>query len=325
VIIGITGGSGAGQTAIAGLLAARLGCPHIDADKVYHGLLTENKSLRADLAAEFGTAERAELAPIVFGNAEKLARLTEITLPYTTAAIRAAVPSTGGAVLDVPLLFESGLAEACDITVAVLAQQGARILRLAERGLPREAARARIEAQPSDSFYAKAASIVVHNNGNLQAAADTLFQQLTRRVAVFGGTFDPPHAGHLDIIRRAAALFSRVYVCVLINPDKSPTLSAAERVAQLKELAADVENAKVSYFDGLLVEFAKQKNAGYTLRGIRGADDEAYERDMYQQNLKIAAEHGHQLETIYFPAAPHLVCHSSTRARKENVNGGEGA
>lgn len=163
MIIGVTGGSGAGKSALASLL----GHETIDADRVYHKIFEENGDLKNELINRFGTCGRKELADIVFAGKEKLDELNSITFKYVLSAIEEMIVLAGGdMVIDAPLLFESGLDEKCDFTVAVLAESELRIKRIMARDhLSREKAEMRINAQKPDEFYIKRADHVVCNNG----------------------------------------------------------------------------------------------------------------------------------------------------------------
>src|SRR5688572_10886092 len=87
------------------------------------------------------------------------------------------------------------------------------------------------------------------------------------RLAVFPGSFDPLTNGHVDIILRSAHLFERVIVAVLVNADKKPLFSADERVAIIRDVFREYANVEVDSFDGLLVEYAKQRRASAIVRG----------------------------------------------------------
>ena len=87
--------------------------------------------------------------------------------------------------------------------------------------------------------------------------------------AVYPGSFDPVTLGHLDIIRRSAAMFDHVIIGVLNNTSKTPLFSLEERVNMLKDTVANLENVSVEAFNGLLVDFVKQKNTNVIIRGLR--------------------------------------------------------
>jgi pantetheine-phosphate adenylyltransferase len=111
-------------------------------------------------------------------------------------------------------------------------------------------------------------------------------------VAVYPGSFDPVTNGHLDIIRRAAAVFDSVVVAVLANPRKSPLLSSDDRVAAIREAleAAALDGGRVSVeaFDGLTVEFCRARGAGFLVRGLRAISDFEAEMQLAHNNRKLA-------------------------------------
>jgi pantetheine-phosphate adenylyltransferase len=111
-------------------------------------------------------------------------------------------------------------------------------------------------------------------------------------VAVYPGSFDPVTNGHLDIIRRAAAVFDSLVVAVLANPRKSPLLSSDDRVAAIREAleAAALDGGRVSVeaFDGLTVEFCRARGAGFLVRGLRAISDFEAEMQLAHNNRKLA-------------------------------------
>ena len=182
MIIGVTGGSGTGKSS----LAALLGYEVIDADRVYHELLAENKDLKAELIGCFGTCERKEMASIVFSDKSKLEELNSITFKYILAAIESRIPQKGDVVIDASVLFELGLGEKCDFTIAVLARNDLRINRIMERdGISREKAEMRVNAQKPDEYFIKSADHVVHNNGeDMAKTARKLKDMISEQIAV---------------------------------------------------------------------------------------------------------------------------------------------
>ena len=102
--------------------------------------------------------------------------------------------------------------------------------------------------------------------------------------------------GHLDLIERARTLFERLIVAVLQNPEKNDTLfPVSERVEMLETVTRDLPNVEVETFDGLLVDFARKKNAGVILRGIRAVSDYEYELQMALMNRELSPG----LETVF--------------------------
>ncbi|NQD52390.1 pantetheine-phosphate adenylyltransferase, partial [Bacillus altitudinis] len=91
------------------------------------------------------------------------------------------------------------------------------------------------------------------------------------------GSFDPVTLGHLDIIKRGAKIFDEVYVCVLNNSSKKPLFTVEERCKLIRQATKELPNIKVESFHGLLVDYAKQKEAKVILRGLRAVTDFEYE------------------------------------------------
>ncbi len=118
-------------------------------------------------------------------------------------------------------------------------------------------------------------------------------------VAIYPGSFDPVTNGHLDLIGRGAKIFDRLVVGVLRNLDKDPLFSANERVAMLHEVTREWPNVEVDVFDGLLMDYARQKNARVILRGIRAVSDYEYELQMALMNRKLEP----QIETVFMMPA----------------------
>ena len=117
---------------------------------------------------------------------------------------------------------------------------------------------------------------------------------------LYAGTFDPPTYGHLDVVRRAAALFDKVIVGVSVNPRKTPLFSTDERVAMLRESCRDLANVEVQVVPGLVVEFARQVGAHVIVRGLRAVSDFESELQMASTNRALASE----VETVFFTPAP---------------------
>lgn len=110
------------------------------------------------------------------------------------------------------------------------------------------------------------------------------------RIAIYPGTFDPITNGHLDIIERAAQLFDRVIVTVAVNSSKTPMFTTEERTELIEAILKQKrwKNVTVERFNGLLVDFAKRKNAAAIIRGLRAISDFEYEFQMALMNRKQA-------------------------------------
>jgi len=118
--------------------------------------------------------------------------------------------------------------------------------------------------------------------------------------ALYAGTFDPVTYGHLDVVRRAAALFDKVIVGVSVNPRKAPLFSQEERVEMLRETCKQFRNVEVAVVPGLVVDFARQAGAGVIVRGLRAVSDFEFELQMASTNRAMAPE----VETVFFTPAP---------------------
>jgi pantetheine-phosphate adenylyltransferase len=109
---------------------------------------------------------------------------------------------------------------------------------------------------------------------------------MTERIAIYPGTFDPITNGHLSIVKRALKIFDKLIVAILINPKKVSLFSREERIDMIKE-AVKNPNVEVESFDGMLVDYAVQKNANVILRGLRALSDFEYEFQMALMNRKL--------------------------------------
>ena len=113
--------------------------------------------------------------------------------------------------------------------------------------------------------------------------------------AIYPGSFDPVTLGHLDIIKRSAALVDHLIVGVLNNSTKTPLFSVDERVNMLKEVTKDIPNVEILSFSGLLVDFAREHNVQAIIRGLRAVTDFEYELAMSQTNRVAAPD----IDTMY--------------------------
>lgn len=142
---------------------------------------------------------------------------------------------------------------------------------------------------------------------------------MKHKLALVTGSFDPITNGHVDIARRAAALFDRVIVLVAQNVDKQYMFSAEERVEIAKAALADVPNITVETCDGYVADFAKAHGADAFVRGIRDDADVAYEQTMADTNFSLCG-----LDTVLLFAKPEYHTVSSTAVRR-CLTAGEGA
>lgn len=110
------------------------------------------------------------------------------------------------------------------------------------------------------------------------------------RTALYPGTFDPLTYGHMDIIERASAMFDRVIVTVAKNPKKSPLFTAEERVMMIRESIKPWTNVTCESFDGLIVDFARSRQALVLIRGLRVLSDFENELQMAHVNRRLAQD-----------------------------------
>jgi pantetheine-phosphate adenylyltransferase len=136
--------------------------------------------------------------------------------------------------------------------------------------------------------------------------------------AVYPGTFDPVTNGHLDVIERAAKIFDELIVAVTTNPAKTPWFTLEERVEMLKECCSHLPNVTVEAFDGLLVNFVRQKGAKVVIKGLRAVTDFDYEFQMAAINRKLAPE----IETLFLMTSlPYAYLSSSAVKEVASLNG----
>ena len=114
-------------------------------------------------------------------------------------------------------------------------------------------------------------------------------------IAVFPGTFDPITNGHKDLILRASKLFPKVIVAIAANKHKDPLFSLEKRVELVKKVLKDIKNIEICGFDSLLVDFAKENNANYIIRGLRVISDFEYEFQLANMNRCLDPE----IETVF--------------------------
>jgi pantetheine-phosphate adenylyltransferase len=142
--------------------------------------------------------------------------------------------------------------------------------------------------------------------------------RLDNRVAVYPGTFDPIHNGHLDVIQRGSKVFDRLIVAVGINPEKNPVFSPEERVELVKRVVKKFPNVSVQSFNALAVTFVRTVGAGVMLRGLRTTSDMENEFAMSLMNLSLDPE----IETVFLMANESYSHLSSTLLRQIAQHGG---
>jgi pantetheine-phosphate adenylyltransferase len=137
--------------------------------------------------------------------------------------------------------------------------------------------------------------------------------------AVYPGTFDPLTRGHEDLVRRASRLFDEVVLAVADSRAKRPFFTLEERIAAAREVLADVPNASVVGFSGLLTDFVREQGARVVLRGLRAVSDFEYEFQLAGMNRALHPD----LETVFLtPGEQHMFI-SATLVREIALLGGD--
>jgi pantetheine-phosphate adenylyltransferase len=138
-------------------------------------------------------------------------------------------------------------------------------------------------------------------------------------IAIYPGTFDPITYGHLDVIERAQEIFDRVIVAVARNASKQPLFTEGERVAMIKQVVKKYRTVRVDSFTGLLVEYARSKNATAIVRGLRAVSDFEYEFQMALTNRKLAGE----ITTVFLMPHEKYTYLNSSIVREIGAHGGD--
>jgi pantetheine-phosphate adenylyltransferase len=138
------------------------------------------------------------------------------------------------------------------------------------------------------------------------------------RLAIYPGSFDPVTNGHVDVIRRASRLFDRVVVAVLVNAEKQPLFSTAERVEMIRAAIGDDSTIDVETFDGLLVDYAERRGAAAIIRGLRAIADFEYELQMALMNRRL----NQRVETVFLMPSEAYIYTSSRLVKEVFMLGG---
>lgn len=126
--------------------------------------------------------------------------------------------------------------------------------------------------------------------------------------AIYPGSFDPVTNGHLNIIRRAAGIFDRLVVCVMVNGAKHPMFTPEERVALLRRVTKDLPNVEIEHSDELLADYAKRKQCGVVVKGLRAVSDFEHEFQMALINHQLNPE----LDTMFLTSEHQFMFLSSS-------------
>lgn len=132
------------------------------------------------------------------------------------------------------------------------------------------------------------------------------------KIAVFAGSFDPFTLGHLDLVKRASALFDQVWVLVAVNASKKYLFSEDARGQMIQSAVEDLPNVGVAAYDGLTVDFMKAVGSKFLVRGVRNAMDMDYEQSNAWNNKVLHPD----CETVFLSSAPEHLAVSSTVVRE---------
>ncbi len=142
---------------------------------------------------------------------------------------------------------------------------------------------------------------------------------MKEKIAICPGSFDPITLGHLDIITRAAAMFDKVIVVVMTNSSKLGSFSKEERMEMIKKTVKELPNVEVDIYNGLLAEYAQNKNACAIIKGLRAMSDFEYEFQMALANKKLNP----QVETLFLTTSAENMYLSSSMVRQIASMGGD--
>ena len=132
------------------------------------------------------------------------------------------------------------------------------------------------------------------------------------KIAIYPGSFDPVTSGHLNIIRRAANIFDRLIVCVMVNAGKNPMFTQRERVDMIRKVTADIPNVEVDSSNELLADYARRKGGCVIVKGLRAGSDFENEFQMAMINHKINPD----LDTMFL-TSEHQYMYLSSSTVKE--------
>jgi len=194
-VIGLTGPTGAGKGVVTAHLA-KAGVLVVDTDRIAREVVEPGQPCLQELVEAFsdcilqadGRLDRAALAAVAFADEASHERLNAITHPHIIERSLAIMNESKAAwaVIDAPLLFESGMDRLCDTTVAVLAPTAMRLERICRRdGIDKERALLRMNAQPDDAFYRQRAAHILYNDGDLASltsAVDALMNRISEEI-----------------------------------------------------------------------------------------------------------------------------------------------
>lgn len=139
------------------------------------------------------------------------------------------------------------------------------------------------------------------------------------RIAIYPGSFDPITKGHLDILKTGAEIFDKVIIAVARNSEKKGFLSIDDRVKLIRESIKDLENVEADSFEGLTIEYAKEKGAKVLIRGLRAVSDFEYELQLSQANSALCSD----IKTVFLTTKPKYNFISSSTIKEIYLNNGD--
>lgn len=142
---------------------------------------------------------------------------------------------------------------------------------------------------------------------------------MERTIAVYAGSFDPVTFGHLDLVDRASKLFEHLIIAVGVHPTRHGLFSFEERIAMLREVTQGIPNARIDFFDGLLIQYCEKIGARIIVRGLRAATDFEYELQIAHANADLAPN----IDTIFLPTRTHYGFVSASLVREIASHGGD--
>lgn len=137
--------------------------------------------------------------------------------------------------------------------------------------------------------------------------------------AIYPGSFDPATFGHIDMIERSAQIVDELVVAVLINSAKNPLFSVQERVSMLEEITGHIPNIRITSFNGLLIDYAREEDASIIVRGLRAVTDFEYELQIAQTNRIVNS----RIDTVFLTTSLEYAYLSSTIVKEVASYGGD--
>ncbi len=146
---------------------------------------------------------------------------------------------------------------------------------------------------------------------------------MTKRIAVFPGSFDPFTKGHEDIVRRSLPLFDTIIIALGVNSNKQYMYSTESRLSHIKAIFQGEVKIRVDAYAGLTTNFCIKNEARYLLRGLRNTTDFDFEKAIAEMNALVSESLDYKIETVFLITNPHYAAISSSIVRELKKNDGE--